>query len=88
MMTKFELPDNVQPVFKKKQNVFSTSLEQFNEEPDRVFKTEVLSKNSEWVEPMVYRQKKSKEIRVCADFSTGLKILIILFFSLQTYLRI
>ena len=27
---------------------------------------------SEWAAPMVYTRKKSKEIRVCADFSTGL----------------
>ena len=27
---------------------------------------------SEWAAPTVYMRKKSKEIRVCADFSTGL----------------
>ena len=27
---------------------------------------------SEWVAPTVYIRKKSKEIRVCANFSTGL----------------
>ena len=27
---------------------------------------------SEWAAPMVYIRKKSKEIRVCVDFSTGL----------------
>ena len=27
---------------------------------------------SEWAAPTVYIRKKSKEIRVCADFSTGL----------------
>ena len=27
---------------------------------------------SEWASPTVYIRKKSKEIRVCADFSTGL----------------
>ena len=34
----------------------------------------VLSKvdNSDWASPTGYIKKKSKEIRVCADFSTGL----------------
>ena len=30
MMAKFEFQDNVQPVFKKKQNVLFASLEQIN----------------------------------------------------------
>ena len=32
---------------------------------------------SQWVAPTVYVKKKSKEIRVCADFSTGLKAVLI-----------
>ena len=29
--------------------------------------------NSDWSSPTVYREKKSKEMRVYADFSTGFK---------------
>ena len=36
MMAKFELQVYVQPVFKKKQNVSIASLEQINEEFDRL----------------------------------------------------
>ena len=50
------------------------SLEQINVEFDRLVKTGVLSKleYSERVAPTVNVKKKSKEIRVCADFSTVL----------------
>ena len=74
IMAKFEFQDNVNPVFKKKRNVLFTPLEQINEELDRLIKTGVLSKleYSEWVAPTVYMKKKSKDIRVCVDFSTGL----------------
>ena len=34
MMSKFELQENIQPVFKNKQNVPFASLEQINEELD------------------------------------------------------
>ena len=44
MMAKFELQDDVQPVFNKKRNVPFASLEKINEELDRLVKTEVLSK--------------------------------------------
>ena len=76
MMAKFELQDDVQPVFKKKRNVPFSSLKQINEELDGLVKTGVLSKleYSEWVAPMVYIKNKSKEIRVCSCFSTGLNI--------------
>ena len=72
MMAKFELQDNVLQVFKKKRNMPFASLEQINEELDRQVKTGVLSKleYSEWAAPTVYVKKKSKEIRICADFST------------------
>ena len=43
-MSKFELQDNIQPVFKKKWNVPFASLEQINEEVDRLIKTGVLLK--------------------------------------------
>ena len=74
MLAKFELNDNVQPVFKKKRNVPFTSLEQINEELTRLVKTGVLAKlqYSDWAAPTVYVKKKSKEIRIFTDFSTGL----------------
>ena len=59
-------------MFKTKRTVPFVLLEQINEELDRLVKTEVLSKPeySEWAVPTVYVKKKSKEIRICADFST------------------
>ena len=42
MMAKFELQDNVQPMFKKKRNEPFASLERINEERDRQVKIEVL----------------------------------------------
>ena len=74
MIAKFELQDNVQSVFKIKRNVTFASLEQINEELDKLVKNGVLSKlqYSEWTALTVYMKKKSLEIRVCADFSTGL----------------
>ena len=73
MMAKFELQDDIQPVFKKKQNVLFAS-EQINKELDQLEKTRVVSKleYSKWAASMVYIKKKSKDIRVCRDFSTGL----------------
>ena len=44
MMAKFELQDDVQPVFKKKQNVPFASLEQINKELDRLVKIGILLK--------------------------------------------
>ena len=67
MMAKFELQDNIQPVFKKKWNVPFASSEQINEELDRLVKSGVLSKlkYTEWAAPTVYvKKKKSKEIYV------------------------
>ena len=74
MTVKFELKDNIQPGFKKKRNVPFVSLLQINEELDRLERTGVLLKieYSQWASPTVYVKNKSKETRVCADFSTGL----------------
>ena len=74
MLAKFELNDNAQPVFKKKRNVPFASLEQINEELDRLVKTGVLAKlqYSDWTMPTVYAKKKLKEIRICTDCTTGL----------------
>lgn len=74
MAAKIELKENVQPIFKKKRNVPFASLEKIDEELDRLVKTGILTKveYSQWAAPTVYVKKKSGEIRVCADFSTGL----------------
>ena len=49
-------------------------LDQINEELRRLEKKGLLSKveYSEWASPTIYVNKKSKEILVCGDFSTGL----------------
>ena len=68
----FELKENTRPIFRKKRNVpFS---EEINKELDRLVNMGILSKVefSEWAAPTVCIRKKSKEIRVCVDFSTGL----------------
>ena len=65
--------DHAQPIFKK-WNVPFAALEQINEELDRLEKAGILSKTDfcEWAAPTVYGTKKPNQIRVCADFSTGL----------------
>ena len=51
-----------------------SEIEKINQELDRFVNTGILSKVkfSEWAAPTVYIRKKSKEIRVCSDFSIGL----------------
>ena len=73
MPTKFELKPNIQPV-KKKEDVQFASLNQIDAELNRLEQIGGLSKIEcrEWVSPTVCVKKKSKEIRVCADFSTEL----------------
>ena len=71
---KFELKENTRPIFRKKRNVPFIANEKINQELVRLVNTGILSKVefSEWAAPAVYMRKKSKEIWVCADFSTGL----------------
>ena len=49
-------------------------MQKIDEELDRLVNTGILTTvdYSEWIAPTVYIKKKSKDIRVCADFSTGL----------------
>ena len=63
MIAKFEFQDNVQPVFKKKRNIPFASLEQINEELERLIRIGVLSKleHSERAAPTVYVKKKKKK---------------------------
>ena len=61
------------PYFRKKRNIPFTALEQIDDELDWLEKAGILSKTdfSEWAVPTVYVRKKSNQIRVCANFSTG-----------------
>ena len=65
-----------QPVFKKKRNVPFAALEQINKELHRLEQAGILSKInfSEWIASTVHVKKQSDQIRVCADFSTGLNV--------------
>ena len=71
---RFELKDNIRPVFKAKRNVPFLALDAVNQELEYLEKMEVISKvdNSDWAAPTVYVKKKNKKIRVCANFSTRL----------------
>ena len=74
LKAKLNVKDGAQPVFKKKLNVPFAALEQINKELDRLEQGGILSKTdfNEWVAPTVHVKKKSNQIRICADFSTGL----------------
>ena len=71
---KFELKENTRPIFRKTWNVSFAATEEINKELDRLVNMGILSnvEFSEWAAPMIYIRKKSKESRVCADFSTAL----------------
>ena len=75
---KLELRDDHNPVFKKPRSVPFASREKIENELDRLVEIGVLTpvNYSEWAAPTVYVKKKSKEIRVCADFSTGLNAML------------
>ena len=74
MATELKLKQNMQPVFIRKRNVPFASLDKINQEMDRLENVGILSKAeySQWASLVVYVEKKSGEIRVCADFSRGL----------------
>ena len=76
MVVKLELKNNSQPVFKKNRNIPFTLFTQIDKELQRLVQMGVISKiqNNKWAAPAVYIKKKSNEIRVCADFSTGLNV--------------
>lgn len=71
---KFEVKENVKPVFKPKRKVPYAALETVNQELQRLEEMGVISKigYSDWSSPVVFVKKKNHKIRVCADFSTGL----------------
>ena len=74
LKAKLKVKDGAQPVFKKKRNVSFAVQEQINKELDGLEQAGILSKTdfSEWAAPTVHVKKKSNQIRICADFSTGL----------------
>ena len=74
LKAKLKVKNGAQPVFKKKRNVPFAAREQINKELDRLEESGILSKTdfSEWAAPKVHIKKKSNQIRICADFSTGL----------------
>lgn len=69
-----KLKKNVQPIFKKKRSIPFAALEKIDQELERLTRIGVISKTeySDWAAQAVYVKKNSGEIRVCADFSTGL----------------
>ena len=71
---RFELKDNVKPVFKLKRKVPFSLLEIIDKELWRLEENGVIKKvdYSEWASSTVYVKKKNNKIRVCADFSIGL----------------
>ena len=74
MTAKIKLKKNAQPVFRKKRNIPFAAIDKIDKELERLTQCGVLSKvdYSDWAAPVVYVKKKSGEIRVRADFSTGL----------------
>ena len=74
MTAKIKLKKNAQPVFRKKRSIPFAAIDKIDKELERLTQCGVLSKvnYSDWAAPVVYVKKKSGEIRVCADFCTGL----------------
>ena len=74
MTAKIKLNKNVKPIFRKKRNIPFAAIDKIDKELERLTPYGVLSKvdYNDWAAPVVYVKKKSGEIRVCADFSTGL----------------
>ena len=74
MTAKIKLKKNAQPVFRKKRSIPFAAIDKIDKGLERLTQCGVLSRvdYSDWAAPVVYVKKKSGEIRVCADFSTGL----------------
>ena len=72
---KFEQNENIRPIFRMGRNVPFAATKEMNKVLDRLVNMGILSKAEfiEWAASTVCIRKKSKEIRVCADFSSGLK---------------
>ncbi|KAK6763294.1 hypothetical protein RB195_023847 [Necator americanus] len=71
---KLLLRDNAVPVFKEKRPLPYAFVSDLDAEIDRLIVEEVISpvEHSEWATPIVVVKKKSGQICLCEDFSTGL----------------
>ncbi|VDL71646.1 unnamed protein product [Nippostrongylus brasiliensis] len=69
-----KLLEGAKPVFKMKRPVAHASLEIVGKEIERLVEMDVIEPitHSEWAAPIVCVRKANGNIRVCADFSTGL----------------
>ena len=74
LKAKLKVKDGAQPALKKKRNVPFSALEQINKELERLEQAGILSKTdfSEWAARTVHIKNKTNQIRIFADFSTGL----------------
>ena len=73
VQAKFEIKENVMPVFWSKRPVPYASAEIIDKELGRLEKLRVIDKN--WLQPMGSFNRMCKEknkIRICVDYSTGL----------------
>ena len=75
-MVKFEVKENIMPVFLPKSVVPYASFEIIDNELERLEKLGVIEKidYSSWAAPTVYVKKKDNKIRICTDYSTKLMI--------------
>ena len=71
---KFEVKENVMPVFRLKRPVPYASFEIIDKELGRLEKLGVTETTdySPWAAPTVYVKKKNDKIRICTDYSTRL----------------
>ncbi|XP_003741883.2 uncharacterized protein K02A2.6-like, partial [Galendromus occidentalis] len=71
---RLSLKENTKPIFRKARSVPYAVLPALSKELERLVKLGVLkpTTNSEFAAPVVVVRKKGGEIRLCADFSTGL----------------
>ena len=70
-IARFKLKENALPVFKKKRNVPFAPVEKIDKELDRLEKAGILSPVN-GLHPQYTSERSPNEIRICADFSTGL----------------
>lgn len=69
-----QLKDNAKPIFRQKRPVAYASLQPIEDELYRLQQLGVVTPvdTSEWAAPIVVVKKPNGQIRICADYSTGL----------------
>ena len=73
LKAKLKVKDGAQPIFKKKRNITFAALEQINKELDRLEQAGIQSTDfNERAAPTTHVKKKSNQVEISADFSTGL----------------